>query len=173
MIHPTAEDTLRCVLRAIDDSVLPALEGLPEASTAKTITHLLRHVRVRLEREGQCLFDELNELNALLRELVEYFAVLEAENPAAVELGLLREALQMEECKEARYPSLHDTGNRIAALRERAYSSLRLLQTTRERRGGEPSYLAIRARIRAYIRWQLQQEGQLIQAAFEGFGPRR
>jgi hypothetical protein len=130
-------------------------------------------VRVRLEREGQSLFDELRELNTLLQELIDYFAPLQADTGVQNEIELLRHALNEMGAQEHAYPTLRRMATRVARLRERAYSSLQLLQRMRQERGSEKSYQAIRQRIRAYISWQLMQEGQLIQASFEGFGPRR
>jgi hypothetical protein len=41
------------------------------------------------------------------------------------------------------------------------------------RHGDEPAYQAIRAAIREYMVWQVEQEEKLIAPAFFGQGPRR
>ena len=158
MIYPTASDVLRCVLSTLEESVIPSLRGTPDASAAQTMSHLLRHVRNRIEFEGQSFFDEVLELENLMLSLADYFESLDALTEARIEAARLRDALRDREIDERAYPTLGKTGALVCRLREGVYSSLKFLQSMPVSYRQSLEYRQIRRAIRDYIRWQLDEQ---------------
>jgi hypothetical protein len=167
MIHPTCAEVLATVQTAFDEQVVPHLADSEAQSAAATIGHLLRHVALRIELEGQILSDDIARLEALLTGIADWF-------DAAGTTGSqpLREALE-QRLPAGQYPSLALLGDRSLALRGALVAAQEALHGQASSHGTDPGYKALRERIRDYIAAQLADEGRMIAPAFQGKGPRR
>jgi hypothetical protein len=167
MIYPLAEDVLRTIETTFETVIVPSLTGTTEQSAAATIGHLLRHVRLRIAREGQVLFDDIAAARALLGDVRDYLAGI-GESVAALDAVLTRRALA-----PGIYPSLALVADEAGGLRRALTAALERLQALRAAHGETPAYQALRAAIRSYLGTQLIRENELIEPAFAGLGPRR
>lgn len=174
MIVPSATDILRCIEHTLEKTIKPALADVPERSAAQTMGHLLRHVVVKVEHEGQMLTDEAHTLRQLLAQIRNYFDALTPTADAQKTIADIDETLKQRFREEDQYPTLTSLAEETGALREALYTSLRLLQSIRNTYGEEAEYTALRSSIRAYMSQQIQKESELlIEPAFVGYGPRR
>lgn len=169
MILPTAEDVLQTIEATLETVLRPALSGTVEQSAAVSIGHLLRHVRLRLAREGQILLDNMSATRPLLAEIATFFSDIgETDAAARIEAALARPSLPV-----GTYPTLTDLGGAAGLLRRELEVALARLQALRATHGEVPEYLRLRIAIRTWIAGQLQAEAELIEPAFSGRGPRR
>lgn len=169
MIHPSAAQILRTIEATLVDVVEPAIQTTTARSALATIGHLLRHVALRIEQEGQILADDIAAQTELLRNIAAYFtATGDADRADAIHATLVGAAEP-----DARYPTLAMMGARAAPLRQAIQDALVVLQDQRGARGGDPAYQAVRATIRDYLAAQIAAEGTLIHPAFQDKGPRR
>ncbi|MDE2596132.1 MAG: hypothetical protein KGL44_04550 [Sphingomonadales bacterium] len=167
MIHPTCTEVLATVQTAFDEQVVPHLADSEARSAAATIGHLLRHVALRIEQEGQILSDDIARLEALLGRIADWF-----DETRAADAQPLRAAL-VPALPAGRYPSLTLIGERALALRAALVAAQERLQEAAAGHGSEAGYTDLRAGIRDYIAAQLADEARLIAPAFQGRGPRR
>jgi hypothetical protein len=167
MLLPTSVDVLRCVERTLQTVIEPALTGVAERSAAATIGHLLRHVALRIEREGAMLFTEIAKLRPLLADA-------ESSLPADAESERVRDSIAAALARHADYKGYRDVASlaeEVSALRQSACDALLSMQQHQKPLTG--SMKAAYEALRRYIAWELEQEAQIIDPAFEGFGPRR
>ncbi|GLR65464.1 hypothetical protein GCM10010909_01420 [Acidocella aquatica] len=169
MILPTAEDMLRTIEGTFDTVIRPTLTGTTERSAAATISHLLRLARLRLEREGQVLYDDIAALRALLTHIRTYLAGI----GEAAAVAALDPALEPKPLAEGQYPTLTLAGQQASGLRGALETALARLQEIRDVHGAAADYQQLRAAIRTYMAEQLRRESELIEPAFWGQGPRR
>lgn len=169
MIHPSAVEIIRNIEATLVDIVEPAVQTTTARSTLATIGHLLRHVALRIEDEGQLLTDDIAALKTLLGELVTY---LSSAGDADRARGIAT-SMSAAEPPAGRYPSVQILATQAAALRAVVQDILSYLQSQREARRDEPDYQAARAAIRAYLTADVLAEARLIHPAFEDKGPRR
>ncbi|NWK98342.1 hypothetical protein DM806_22265 [Sphingobium lactosutens] len=169
MIHPSAIEIIRNIEATLVDIVEPAVQTTTARSALATIGHLLRHVALRIEDEGQLLTDDIAALKLLLNDLAVYIAST-GDTARAREIGT---AMSAAEPPAGRYPSIQILATQAAALRAVMQDILAYLQTQRDARRGEADYLAARAAIRAYLTADVLMEARLIHPAFEDKGPRR
>lgn len=172
MLLPTAVDVLRCVERTIETVITPALTGAAERSAAATVGHLLRHVALRIEREGALFAAEIAQLRPLLadsdRMLQHDFAAsAEAKGVRAA----IAAALAEQPAAPHGYRDLASMAAEVTALRQCVCATLDLIQRSE-------ASLSVAARdihesFQRYVAWELDNESKLIDPAFEGFGPRR
>ena len=172
MITPSAQQELECVLHSLKKQVVPVVYGTEAESPVATLTHILRHVNLRIEFEGQILFEDIATLRKLLPELRAYLLSLAGSAGAREQAAAIERALAAEYCDAGTYRSLALIGTEALALRECLYDGLKLLQAVpAERR--DDRYKAMRESIRRCVIWQTEQERRLIEPAFFGHGPRR
>lgn len=169
MINPGATQILRNIEAVLAADIVPAVDTTNARSTLATIGHLLRHVALRIDHEGQMLADDIAALRPLLAKLQAYLESAGDTRPAAA----VAKARQQSEADEARYPSLAIMAARAALLRQALQDVLTHLQGRRDARGQDAAYLQARADIRAYLALQLDAEATLIDPAFANMGPRR
>lgn len=168
MIVPTLADVVHSISGAIDEVIAPKLEGLRERSTITTIRHLLRLVENGIEDEGQVLYDEVNQLKPLLREVATGFAAQPGlEHVAAA----IRESLAIER-DPAIYPSIRLLAQDIGRLRGLVCDALVALRALPVSASSAATQTA-HQRLREYIAWQLKNEARVIEPAFRGHGARR
>ncbi|GGD80920.1 hypothetical protein [Croceicoccus mobilis] len=72
MIHPTCLEVLATVQSAFTREIVPRLTDVDGRSTAATIEHLLRHIALRIEHEGQILTTDIARLTGLLAKAVAW-----------------------------------------------------------------------------------------------------
>ncbi|WP_336971998.1 hypothetical protein [Sphingobium aromaticiconvertens] len=169
MIHPSAAQIIRTIEATLVDVVEPAVQTTTARSALATIGHLLRHVALRIEQEGQILADDILVQRALLADIATYLATAGDADPG----DAIQAALAQAAAPDARYPSLSIMGARASLLRQAIQDALIFLQDQRDPRKADPAYQAIRAAIRTYLAAEVQAEGTLIHPAFEDKGPRR
>jgi hypothetical protein len=169
MIHPSAAQIVRNIEATLVAVVEPAVQTTTARSALATIGHLLRHVALRIEQEGQLLADDIAMQTALLRDIAAYFATVGDVARADAIHAILADAADL----DMPYPSLAIMGTRNSRLGQAIEESLILLQQQRATRQADPAYQAVRAAIRDYLAAQVVAEGALIHPAFEDKGPRR
>ena len=164
---PGVTDIVRNVREVTRDLLAPALAGDSERSAAATIDHMLRYAERLIEHQGQALLDEEARLKALLPSVADWLAARPESAPLA---GAIRATLAHAR-DPAVYPTLGMMADDVALLRQHVCDALLALQQLGDARGAEGE--AVHAGLRAYIRWQLEEEGRLVEPAFLGHGPRR
>lgn len=169
MINPSTAQIVRTIETTLVDVVEPAASSVAARSALATIGHLLRHVALRIEDEGQLLTDDIAALQGLLAQLRDY---MEAAGDAPQAMAIA-DALDRSAPMAGRYPSLTLMAERAAILRQSVQNALAHLQDQRAERGKDKAYCAARALIRAYLTRQIEAEATLIHPAFEDKGPRR
>jgi hypothetical protein len=168
MITVTATDLLKTIDATLVQYVEPSLGDIGGKSALATVRHLLNFVKVRIEREGQVLLDDIAALKLTLADVIAYHRA------AGDDAGATEQALNAAPAPDpTKYRSLNDLSAEAATLRETLYRALARLQALRAARGDDPRYKALRAAIRAYIVRQIEQEGEIVAPAFFGRGPRR
>lgn len=167
MIHPTAAQILATIQTGFEGQIVPHLSDPEARSAAATIGHLLRHVSLRIEREGQILFDDVARLRGLVGRIAEWM-----EDARVGDATSLRTALAKELPPEL-YPSLELTGELALAMRSALVGAQTQFLAASEVHGASPAYQSLHEEIRSYIADQLADEALLIEPAFLGKGPRR
>ncbi len=167
MIVPSAKHVLAIVERTLEESVVPDATSTSARSALATIGHLLRHVQLRLEQEGQILSDDIAALRALLPDMADWLA------GADQDVAPLRATLARRFREEGRYPDLGSLGEEAGALRHALTDALGRMVALRDDAGTDEAYKELRSRARAYLASQIQAEAALVDPAFAGKGPRR
>lgn len=172
MIHPTCAEVLATIQTGFEQQIVPALDNPEARSAAATIGHLLRHVALRIECEGQILLDDIGRLEALLARIAAWFDDVGAGDAGAGDTGAIRKVLG-QGLPAGTWPSLTLLGERALALRGALVAAQEALHLLAPGHGDDPGYASLRQAIRDYITAQLADEGRLIAPAFKGKGPRR
>lgn len=167
MIHPTCTEVLATIQTSFEQQIVPFLQDKEAQSAAATIGHLLRHVALRIQYEGQILSDDVTRLEVLLGRIARWFNEAGLDAPAPIGAAL-SEALQ-----EGVFPGLDVLGERALKLRGALVAAQETLQGLEAHHESAPGYAALRQGIRSYIAVQLADEAKLIAPAFQGKGPRR
>jgi hypothetical protein len=171
MLLPTSVDILRCVERTLETVIVPTLTGVGERSAAATIGHLLRHVALRVEKEGQILVDEIGVLRPLLSQTVAYLGTFQPSDTAAAQLRAALATLLGRSFAAPGYRAVASQSEEVAALRQGLCDALAFVQKQAPQPTGSAAEL--HKAILGYITWEIEHEAQVIDPAFEGFGPRR
>lgn len=170
MITVSATDLLRVVDATLLQKVEPSLGSVGGRSALATARHLLNFVRMRIEREGQMLLDDIFELKPLLARTAAFLRTTGAVAQAdAIETELSRVPVP----DPRRYRSLDDLGKDAGVLREALHNALATLQKMRTDHGQRADYAGLRRDIRHYLVRQIELEGEIVGPAFFGRGPRR
>ncbi|HKT73174.1 MAG TPA: hypothetical protein VJQ47_09805 [Steroidobacteraceae bacterium] len=173
MLRPTSIDVLRCIGRTLDTMIVPALNGVAERSAAATIGHLLRHVTLRIEHEGRILHDEIVMLRPLLAQARDYLQARGAGDPEATRVGasVERALSATAPTSSGEYRDVGSLADEVWALRQGVTDALQYVLARKS--GGADATAKLHDAIETYMAWQLERESELIDPAFEGFGPRR
>jgi hypothetical protein len=172
VLIPSASQILNVCSDTLQSVVQPTLTDKVAISAAQTMSHLLRHVTLRIESEGQMLFDDAAALRELLARVQGY---LDARDDSAS----LDMATQIATTIASRfrppeaYPTLESLSTEVKSLREMLNVALEHLHALRESCGEREDYRKVRAAIRAWMKREIEQEERLIEPAFAGLGPRR
>ncbi|HUD28799.1 MAG TPA: hypothetical protein VMQ93_08005 [Novosphingobium sp.] len=165
MIHPTCGEVLATVAASFTREIVPELTSIEARSSAATIEHLLRHVMLRIEEEGEVLMRDVARLDGLLSQAADWLD--ESGSGAA---GALRAVLAHE---RADLWTLSRQGEEALRLRGALVTVQGQLDALAEDWSRDEGYRALRSAIGAYIGAQLMDEARLIGPAFSGRGPRR
>lgn len=169
LLTPTATETVRNVRQALEDWIRPATEGSSASSYATTAIALCRHVEIRLEQEGQQLFDEIARLHVLLARAADVMEV----HPRGAHLVPDIRRLVSQKRDPSVYPSLSMTSQEVAQLRQQVCDIQDIIIPEDEAGDAHVEVKALRAEIRQYIGWQLEEQQKIVEPAFRGSGPRR
>lgn len=167
MIVPTAREILATIEHTLATVVVPDAVSIEARSALATTGHLLRHVQLRLELEGQLLLDDIAALRPLLADLLAWIEEHGETVPG------ISGALGKTWRPSGAYPTLASLAGEAGALRHALTNALERLIAMRDANRDEPAYLALRERVRAYLSNQIQSEAAVIDPAFEGKGARR
>lgn len=165
MIHPSAAEVLATVLSTFSREIMPGLTAVEARSSGATIEHLLRHVLLRLEHEGDILMRDIARLRRLLADIAGWLEKVSSEDAAA-----LRDVLAQEPTPLC---SLAAQGAEALRLRGALVSAQQALERLRSAFAQDEEFLALKSAIGGYIAAQLVDEAMLIEPAFSGKGPRR
>jgi hypothetical protein len=160
-ILPSATDILRCVREVTRDLIAPTLTGHSERSAVATIDHMLRYAEAMIAEQGQALLDEETKLKAILPGIADWLAGRDARLAETIRIDCASTA------DPAIYPTLNHMEDRVARLRQHVCDALDALHAASD--GGEAAHQTLRE----YIRWQIAREGEMVEPAFLGHGPRR
>ena len=171
-MRPTASEVLQSVIATYDEYIVPEVNEPFARSLALTTSNLLRHVLLRLEREGRALAEDNEELRELLTVLVAFM-----EDPASRARGgadfttaaeAIRAAVANPSADGGGYRSLDQLAEEATRLRGALSTGLQVLVDVRDAVGNDESYRQLRNRVRRYLAHQLQRESQWIAEAFTG-----
>ena len=171
MLLPTSVDVLRCVERTLETVIAPALTGTAERSAAATMGHLLRHVALRIEHEGRILSEEIAILHQALAEVRTYLGDAYSQDAEASQLRAALAQQLAPVTQSPSYRSVASLADEVTALRQRVCDALAFIHSRDPELQGPAR--AVYESLKRYVAWELEQEAQIIDPAFEGFGPRR
>jgi hypothetical protein len=166
-MRPRADEILRSVVATFDEYVAPDVNDPFAKSLALTMSNLMRNVALRIDQEGQALFDDNRQLREVLADVRSY---LEASpggrfDPQAKEIS---DALTREHYGPGVYPSLALVTDEATDLRWALQHAIRALESARPELGEQQEYRALREEIRRYLRASLEREMAFIVPAFTG-----
>lgn len=164
-MRPRADEVMQSIIWTYDEHILPNVQGDLPKSLALTVSNLLRHVMLRMEREAPALIEDNAELREVLAQISGYIASLPAPPQA---LQQLQPAL-IKQSKAAvvnGYLSPLALTEEAEGLRALLDTTLKALQEQRATLGGAPEYKAVRNRIRAYLNNQIKRQSLWIREAF-------
>lgn len=167
MIVPTAREVLAMIERTLTDVVEPDCGTMAARSALATTGHLLRHVQLRLEHEGQVLTDDIAALRPLLHDVAAWL------DRTGAPVASIAAALSRTFRATNAYPTLESLGEEAGTLRHALTDALERLIALRADHGTDPAYLALRQDIRTYLAAQINAEAVYVGPAFTGKGPRR
>lgn len=167
MIHPSCTQVLCTIQTSFEEQIVPHIADGEARSAAATIGHLLRHVVLRIEDEGQILTDDIARLRTLLTQIAAWFDVTGLGDSAGLQ------AVVSKRLPTDTYPSLTLLGEEALGLRGGLVMAQATLHELASTHDGNAGYQALRDAIRGYITAQLTDEARLIAPAFQGRGPRR
>lgn len=159
MFRPTTDEILRSISRDFDEHVRPDPAGPFAVSLSLTISNLLRHVRLRDEREEGLIAADTTELVALLEQARDFAGRYDAPIADRIETGLAA-------APEPALPASKAAARRWTDLRWLLTSTIEALQAMRPSHGDDLAYRALREAIRAYLDRSLARESTLITEAF-------
>jgi hypothetical protein len=169
MLLPTSVDLLRCIERTLETVVAPSLTGTQERSATATIGHLLRHVVLRIEHEGHMLCKEIATVRPVLAQVRAYLENEFSGNTEARRISGCITALLARPTTTDGYRDVASLAEEVGALRQSVCDALSFVQAQ------PPTGTAatLHQALQHYVAWEIEQEAQIIDPAFEGFGPRR
>ncbi|WP_159979074.1 MULTISPECIES: hypothetical protein [unclassified Novosphingobium] len=165
MIHPTCREVLATVAASFSREIVPELSSIEARSSAATIEHLLRHVMLRIEEEGEVLMRDIARLRTLLAHIADWMEQTGAVSPESLSTALANEPADLW--------TLQRQGDEALRLRASLVAVQAQLDGLAGDWAGNEGYQALRREIGGYIGAQLMDEARLIAPAFSGRGPRR
>ncbi|MBI1179426.1 MAG: hypothetical protein GC201_02645 [Alphaproteobacteria bacterium] len=166
-MRPRTDEILRSVLWTFDEWIVPEATTPFAKSLTLTMGNLLRHVTLRVELEGDLLFEDNRELRAVLGRVADYAERATVEQLALGDLCMhLNVVLGRTFWGGDVYPSVARLVEEAMALRGALSDALRVFLARRDVLRDDAGYQVLRREIRDYLGRQLQREGQMIEPAF-------
>jgi hypothetical protein len=169
-MRPTSEELLKGIKDAIDNHILPDLSSPYPMSIAGTVSVLLDHLILRVEKEGQLLA----ESNWDIRDTLEAaLSTLQHSEQASAIPGLLRlerdirEKLSKEHRARDEYPSVRSLTEENNDLRETLIDLLQTVDAAKEHLEAD-SLTELRGRVTDCSKRQLDREFYLVYTMLEG-----
>lgn len=166
-MRPRTDEILKSVLWTFDEWIVPDVTTPYAKSQTLTMGNLMRHVILRVELEGDLLFEDNRDLRDVLARSGEYIDGLEPGSDALRKAGSeITEALAKSFHGGDVYPSVARLIEEATALRWALSHAIETLQGVRDTLAGDAAYTQARQSIRDYLGRQLDREGQMIEPAF-------
>ena len=164
-MRPRADEVMQSIIATYDEHILPNVQGELPKSLALTVSNLLRHVALRMEREAPALVEDNAELREVLLAISAYVSSLPAAPEALKQLlSPIKDAVNV--APVTGYIGLNALVEEAGKLRALLDAALKALQAQRETLGDTVEYQVIRKRIRDYLNNQIKRESQWIREAF-------
>jgi phosphoglycerate-specific signal transduction histidine kinase len=164
-MRPRADEVMQAIIATYDEHILPNVQGELPKSLALTVSNLLRHVSLRMEREAPALIEDNAELREVLGDINRYVSSLQPAPDSLQQLqGELSDAAKTAPVNG--YVSLIALTEEADALRILLDTALKALQKQRSALGGSPEYKTVRNRIRDYLNNQIKRQSLWIREAF-------
>jgi hypothetical protein len=163
-MRPRADEVMQSIIWTYDEHILPNVQGALPKSLALTISNLLRHVSLRMEREAPALIEDNTELREVLGEVSRYIASIKS---VPESLRQLQDTLDQAAVAAtvSGYVSLNALTEEAEKLRTQLDVVLKALQQHRKTLDS-PEYKAVRIRIRDYLNNQIKRQSLWIREAF-------
>lgn len=166
-MRPRADEVLTNVIETFDQYVLPDVADPYAQSMARVISGLLRQVNLRIEQEGQALYDDAREARAVLSQILDVLGSPPVRAALAGVDGLeaeVRAVLGKAFRTDGEYPGLRSLAEECAELTGVLDRCHRALLGAKATLGDDDSCRAVHAHIRAFA------AGQLLRESAWGFG---
>ena len=164
-MRPRADEVMQSIIATYDEHILPNVQGELPKSLALTVSNLLRHVALRMEREAPALVEDNAELREVLLAISAYVSSLSAAPEALKGLpSAIKGAANV--APVAGYVSLNALVEEADKLRTLLDTALKALQVNRDAVGATAEYQAVRNRIRDYLNSQIKRQSLWIREAF-------
>ena len=164
-MRPRADEVMQSIIATYDEHILPNVQGELPKSLALTVSNLLRHVALRMEREAPALVEDNAELREVLLAISAYVSSLPAAPEALKQLlAPIKDAVNV--APVTGYIGLNALVEEAGKLRTLLDTALKALQANRDALGATAEYQAVRSRIRDYLNNQIKRESQWIREAF-------
>jgi hypothetical protein len=160
-VRPRADEVLTNVVETFDEYVLPDVSDPYAKSMATVISGLLRQVNLRIELEGQALFDDVREARVVLAAVLDLLGSPPARDKVdgAADLATeTRAVLGKVYRQDGEYPSLRSLADESAELTRVLDGCHRALLAAKSTLADDERYAEVRAQIRAFAAGQLQRE---------------
>jgi len=170
-MRPRADEVLKSIIATFEQYLQPELTTPFAKSLALTTQNLLRHVLLRVEREGTALFEDNRELRTLLVQIDSYISTLQQDQLIETFYVMrteIKDTLNQQFYGPNDYPSVILLTEEATALRWTLTHAIQTLQKARDSLDKDPQYTEIRQDIRAYLSRQLKRESTWIDEAFIG-----
>lgn len=166
-MRPRTDEILKSLLWTFDEWIVPDVTTPYAKSLTLTMGNLLRHVILRVELEGDLLFEDNRDLRAVLGEVGGFIEGLKPVPDGLSGTGAeIAAALGQEYHGGDVYPSVARLVEEATALRWVLVHAIDALQGARDALSDDSAYLAARQAIRDYLGRQLDREGTMIEPAF-------
>lgn len=160
-MRPRADEVLTNVVETFDQYVLPDVTDPYAKSMATVISGLLRQTNLRIEHEGQALYDDVRAARVTLGQildLLESASVRDQVSGATALAAETRAALAKVFRRDDEYPSLRSLAEESAELTSVLDRCHRALLRAKSTLSDDGSYTAVRGQIRAFAAGQLMRE---------------
>ena len=164
-MRPRADEVMQSIIATYDEHILPNVQGALPKSLALTVSNLLRHVMLRMEREAPALIEDNAELREVLGDISRYIASLQSV-PESLQRLKDEVTAAAQPAQVNGYVSLIALTEEAEKLRTLLDAALKALQEHRGTLGKAPEYVAVRNRIRDYLNNQIQRQSLWIREAF-------
>jgi len=160
LLRPTPEEVLKSISWTFDNEIRTKPADPLAVSYSLTVSNMIRHVLLCMQREEGLIVIDTAELRAVLAQAQGFLAGKGNDEMAAKRI---EDALAVKPASDA--PSQRAREN-WRALRWAVEDAIKVLRGIRDRFAKDSDYLAVRKAIRDYLDRSLNRESELIREAF-------